>query len=142
VFNNGTSPPREGISSADQFRLPVDEGGVYRLNATGGFEPPQRVWSYSRGKELFSFRISGVERLANGNTLICSGDQPWILEVDAQRNVVWETRHRYYGPGDEHLPRFENGAMFRAPGYAPEYFQQDIQAALKGSAGKAPPGAP
>ncbi|MCR9296354.1 MAG: aryl-sulfate sulfotransferase, partial [bacterium] len=126
VFNNGTSEPRKGYSSVEQFRLPVDEQGVYRLNANMAFEPPQVVWSYSRGEEMFSFRISGAERLANGNTLICSGDQPWLLEISPDKKVVWENR-RQYGGGSEDDPKFENGAMFRAPGYSLEYFSEETQ---------------
>jgi Arylsulfotransferase (ASST) len=120
VFNNGTSEPRSGYSSVDQFKLPVDAGGKYRISDSGLFEAPEIVWSYSRGPEMFSFRISGAERLANGNTLICSGDQPWILEVTADKQVVWETKHRYGGP-DGNTPNTEKGAMFRAPGYTASY---------------------
>lgn len=126
VFNNGTSPPREPYSSVEQFRLPVNDSGVYRMQADGSFEAPEVVWSYSRGPELFSVRISGAERLANGNTLICSGDQPWILEVTPDKQVVWETRHRYFGPGEDKLKGFENGCMFRAPGYAADFLQLPV----------------
>lgn len=130
VFNNGTSPPRTGYSSFEQFKLPVDDAGVYTLHDSGKFESPQVVWSYSRGEEMYSFRISGAERLASGNTLICSGDQPWILEISPDKDVVWETRHRY-GGGEGESDKFENGAMFRAPGYTMDYFQASIQEQLR-----------
>ncbi len=126
VFNNGTSEPRTGFSSVEQFKLPVDEQGRYRMDASGAFEAPQIVWSYSRGEEMFSFRISGAERLANGNTLICSGDQPWILEISPDNKVIWETKERY-GGGEGDSPKFENGAMFRAPGYTLDFFEDEIQ---------------
>jgi hypothetical protein len=130
VFNNGTSPPRTGFSSVDQFKLPVDSAGSYRLAEDGRFDPPSVVWSYSRGPEMYSFRISGAERLASGNTLICSGDQPWILEVNPDKTVAWETRNRYGGGEQEH-PKFEKGAMFRAPGYSLNYFEAEIQQKLR-----------
>lgn len=130
VFNNGTSEPRTGFSSVEQFKLPVDNQGVYRLNDSGAFEAPEVVWSYQRGDEMFSFRISGAERLASGNTLICSGDQPWILEISPDKQVVWETRHRY-GGGEGESDKFENGAMFRAPGYTLGYFDPGIQEKLR-----------
>lgn len=129
LFNNGTSEPRTGYSSADQLRLPVDDAGIYRMSSEHQFEAPKVVWSYSRGPEMFSFRISGAERLANGNTLICSGHQPWILEVAPDKTVVWENQIRY-GGADGKTPNAENGAMFRAPGYTASYFNQDIQAKL------------
>jgi hypothetical protein len=79
---------------------------------------------------MYSFRISGAERLASGNTLICSGDQPWILEVRPDKSVAWETRRRYGGGEQEH-PKFEKGAMFRAPGYAFDFFEAQIQHHLR-----------
>ena len=129
LFNNGTSEPRTGYSSADQFRLPVDNAGNYRMKSAYQFEAPEVVWSYSRGPEMFSFRISGAERLANGNMLICSGHQPWILEVAPDKTVVWENRMRY-GGADGKTPNEENGAMFRAPGYTASFFNEEIQAKL------------
>lgn len=126
LFNNGTSEPRTGYSSADQFRLPVDTAGKYRMTSPNKFEAPKVVWSYSRGPEMFSFRISGVERLANGNTLVCSGHQPWILEIASDKSVVWENR-TLYGGADGKSPNDEKGAMFRAPGYTASYFNKDIQ---------------
>ncbi len=129
VFNNGTSPPRTGYSSVDQFKMPVEASGQYRLAASGAFEAPQVVWSYSRGPEMYSFRISGAERLANGNTLICSGDQPWILEVTPDKQVAWENKHRY-GGADGKTPNAEKGAMFRAPGYTANYLSPAIREKL------------
>ncbi len=126
VFNNGTSEPRTGYSSVEQFKLPIDASGNYTLHEAAGFEAPQVVWSYSRGPEMFSFRISGAERLASGNTLICSGDQPWLMEVTPDKQVVWESRHRYGGP-DGNTPNFEKGAMFRAPGYAADYLSESLR---------------
>ena len=130
VFNNGTSPPRTGYSSVEQFRLPVDGSGEYRLAAGGSFEAPEVAWSYSRGEEMFSFRISGAERLANGNTLICSGDQPWILEITPDKKVAWENRQIYGGGGND-SPQWDDGAMFRAPGYSLDYFEPHIRDKLK-----------
>ena len=129
IFNNGTSEPKRGYSSVEQFKLPVDASGVYRLSEAG-FEPPEVVWSYSRGKEMYSFRISGAERLANGNTLICSGDQPWILEVSPDKEVVWDTRKRFV-QGARDQDSSEQGAMFRAPGYNLTFFQPEIQQELR-----------
>ncbi len=129
VFNNGTSEPRVGYSSVDQFRLPQHSPGVYQTDSTGLFIPPEVVWSYSRGKELFSNRIGGAERLRNGNTLICSGDQPWILEVSPDKKVVWETQ-KQFGGADGNTPNWEKGDMFRAPGYTLDYFESEVQESL------------
>jgi hypothetical protein len=39
---------------------------------------------------FYSFSISGCERLPNDNTLICSGDQGWIFEVNPSSQIVWQ----------------------------------------------------
>ncbi len=52
----------------------------------------QVVWTYgSVGcHTLFSHFGSSAQRLPNGNTLICATTQGYMLEVDADGNVVWE----------------------------------------------------
>ncbi len=52
---------------------------------------PNVVWSYAN-TDIFSSKISGAERLANGNTLICEGDFGF-WEVTPEKEVVW----RYNG---------------------------------------------
>jgi len=50
------------------------------------------VWEY-RDQSLFDFfspYISGAQRLANGNTLICEGCDGRIFEVTSDHQVVWE----------------------------------------------------
>jgi outer membrane protein assembly factor BamB len=47
------------------------------------------VWSYT-GPRFFSTNISGAQRLPNGNTLITEGAPGRLLEVTADRRVVWE----------------------------------------------------
>ena len=96
------------------------------MTDSGAFVRAEVVWTYSRGEEMYSRRISGAERVANGNTLICSGDQPWILEVSPDKRVVWETKRRS-GGAHGNTPNSENGAMFRAPGYTLSYFTPEIR---------------
>jgi hypothetical protein len=40
--------------------------------------------------ELYSAITSGAERLPNGNTLVCSGQQGWLFEVTPTRQIVWQ----------------------------------------------------
>ncbi|MEL6107507.1 MAG: hypothetical protein AAFU85_15815, partial [Planctomycetota bacterium] len=56
----------------------------------GRFGPEKPKWSYRGGYS--SERISGAQRLPNGNTLICSGSEGYVLEVTADEEVVWEYR--------------------------------------------------
>ncbi|MFT4542837.1 MAG: hypothetical protein ACI835_005306 [Planctomycetota bacterium] len=77
----------------------------------------------SRTRSLDSPFISGAQRLPNGNTLICSGDQRWVFEVTPDKRVVWDWRSPFIPDPDEleedndDLP----AAMFRAERYGAEY---------------------
>ena len=54
------------------------------------------VWSYT-GPRFFSTNISGAQRLPNGNTLITEGAPGRLLEVTADRRVVWEYIYPVFG---------------------------------------------
>ncbi|UCB52985.1 MAG: aryl-sulfate sulfotransferase, partial [Candidatus Zixiibacteriota bacterium] len=86
--------------------LLFDNGGSSGYGGTGGkytrdysrvveFDPTsfEIIWEYSpaNGDRLdFSSVISGVQRLPCGNTLITSGVRGQVLEVTAERQIVWE----------------------------------------------------
>jgi len=46
--------------------------------------------SHSLSHSFFSATIGSVQRLPNGNTMICEGDDGRIIEVTPQREIVWE----------------------------------------------------
>jgi hypothetical protein len=52
----------------------------------------QIVWEYktSPSENFFSFRRGGVQRLANGNTLITESDRGRVIEVTPEGKIVWE----------------------------------------------------
>ena len=62
------------------------------------------VWSYGEGdgEALFSPEGGAVARLPNGNTLITASESGRIIELDPQREIVWEylSPHRA-GPDNE-----------------------------------------
>ena len=76
-------------------------------------------WSYeSRPHWLFfSGHISGAQRLANGNTLICEGVKGRLFEVTIEGEVVWEYVNPYFA--DDERGRINN--VFRAYRYGPEF---------------------
>jgi hypothetical protein len=51
------------------------------------------VWSYTAPGQFFSTNISGMQRLANGNTLITEGASGRLFEVTSDRQIVWEYMH-------------------------------------------------
>ena len=71
------------------------------------------MWSYTAPNKVnfYSMFISGAQRLANGNTLICSGTRGLIFEVN---------------PANELISRYTAGFrgrnyVFRVYRYAPDY---------------------
>lgn len=75
------------------------------------------VWEY-RGRPTYTFfsqHISGAQRLASGNTLICEGQWGRLFEVTPEGNVVWEYVNPFMGADQHGDP---SGEVFRAYRYA------------------------
>ncbi|MBK9386193.1 MAG: aryl-sulfate sulfotransferase [Planctomycetes bacterium] len=126
VFNNGS--PREGRawSSADEIALPVDAEGRYAPRREDGLlGPEQALWSYTAPKkqDFFSSFISGVQRLENGNTLICEGETRRVFEVTQEGATVWEWVMPIALIGADAPPggRGPRGGLFRAERLAPDH---------------------
>lgn len=113
LFNNGTgrTPAR---STVDQLTLPADAQGIY---ASG---PATLTWSYELPADLYSGKISGAQRLPNGNTLICSGDPGVVLEVSPAGAVVWQFTLTPVATDPQNpLPANARNDIFRAYRYPP-----------------------
>jgi len=132
VFNNGRDRPGVGYSSVDEIVPPIDGIGRYSLAVGSAFGPNEAAWIYKKDNpaDFFSEYISGAHRLANGNTIICSGAKGIIFEVTAGKEVVWE----YVNPVANQGPVIQGDAIpidqeegfwtnhvFRAYRYAPDY---------------------
>lgn len=74
----------------------MDAAGNYSLTAGAAFGPSSPVWTYvaTPPTSFYSSEISGAERLANGNTLVCAGITGDIFEVTSAGQIVW----RYVNP--------------------------------------------
>ncbi len=92
VFNNGTRRPGGAYSTVDELVLPLESDGHYARTPGAAYGPDKPVWSYAAPKrtDFFSSFISGVQRLPNGNTLICSGANGTFLEVTPDKEIVWK----------------------------------------------------
>ena len=75
------------------------------------------VWMYEKKDKprFYSDRISGAQRLPNGNTLVCEGSPGRIFEVTPDGTVVWE----YVYPGKN--GDFTNNDVYRAYRVPPEW---------------------
>ena len=92
LFNNGDEADGKArqYSSIDEI-APPREGSNYRLAAGKPAAPARPVWTYTtpEPEDWYSPRQSGVQRLPNGNTLICSSRTGTIFEVTPAGKVVW-----------------------------------------------------
>ena len=95
IYNNGDTRSGTRYSSIEEIVLPADANGRYSLGTPGQprkYGPDQPVWSYSAPNptDFYSVNISGVQRLPNGNTLICAGAPGIIFEITPEKKVVWQ----------------------------------------------------
>ncbi|MDH3892700.1 MAG: aryl-sulfate sulfotransferase [candidate division Zixibacteria bacterium] len=122
VFNNGGD---RLYSSADEIETTVDGNGLYPQPDSGiAHGPAEMFWSYVADppEEFHSAFLSGVERMPNGNTLICSGRPGILFEVTADSDVVWQ----YVNPVDKNGPQPQGNILtqnqvFRCSRFAPDY---------------------
>ncbi len=79
------------FSSADIIQTPVANDGSYSLT-NGSYLPDSALWKFgdSTANHFYSGGLSGVQRLPNGNTLICSGREGLMFEITPQEETVWK----------------------------------------------------
>ncbi len=102
IFNNGVNRPGGNASSVDIMLPPKDSLGNYFIDTLNVYGPDSIEWTYSATitTSMYAPRVSGGQRLRNGNTLISLGPQADIFEVDSNKNKIWE----YIGPVDNNGP--------------------------------------
>ncbi len=129
VFNNALEGPAGKYSAVYEFIPPLKSDGRYELSDSAPFGPAGPVWSYTAADKV-SFSspfISGATRLADGNTMICSGAQGRFFEVTPDGRIVWEYWTPFSGnvttpEGEMPQPVGENTyAVFRATKITPDH---------------------
>ncbi|MBT8257499.1 MAG: aryl-sulfate sulfotransferase [Bacteroidia bacterium] len=83
-------------SAVYQLKPPLKSDGTYELPESEPFGPKETSWTYMAPDKysFYSAFVSGAQRLANGNTLICSGAKGRFFEVTSEGEIVWE----YWNP--------------------------------------------
>jgi hypothetical protein len=89
VFNNGLQRPGGNYSTVDVIAPVIDASGQYALDVNQAYLPQSTLWTYSPTPSFYSMNISGAQRIANGNTIVCSGTQGNFIEIDYDGNTVW-----------------------------------------------------
>lgn len=95
IFNNGAGRPEGRYSTIEELETPVSPQGLYPAPFPGiPYGPEEPVWEYIADppESFFGFNISGAQRLANGNTLICTGPIGKFFEVTPENVTVWNYR--------------------------------------------------
>ena len=108
IFNNGDSRLRP-YTTAIELTPPMNADGTYRLQSGQPYGPETLAWEYNPDppERFFSFFISGVQRLPNGNTLVNQGAGAQVREVTPAGEIVWEYKIRERGTGAAHAVQGE-----------------------------------
>lgn len=109
IFNNGYDRPAGEYSSIEEIAPPVNTDGSYSLTAGSSYGPESSLWTFTAENptDFYATNVSGQQRLANGDTLICDGPGGYLFEVTDAGETVWE----YSAPG----------SVFKAERYAFDY---------------------
>jgi len=124
LFNNQAGTPAgQNFSTVNIVAPPVDSAGNYSY-AGGAYAPQAFDWTYMAAvpTTFFSNIISGVQRLPNGNTLVCEGVPGRFFEVDAAGVTVWTYVNPVNGTGPQvqGTPVTDN-SVFRCTRFAPTH---------------------
>lgn len=92
AFNNGNGRHGGDWSSIEEWWPAQNADGLYLREDGQRFGPEQSNWKYEAEtpEDFYSSFISGVQRLPNGNTLVCSGADGLVFEVHPSGKVIWE----------------------------------------------------
>jgi len=139
LFNNGAGRPEGAFSTILEIETPIDENGRYLRESGRRFGPESPAWEFVPLAEenLFSSFISGTQRLENGNTLICSGEQGRFVEVSYECDIVWEYVNPFLGDPNRNIFANQANASAGADDAASEPDEAAAQDASKSAV--APP---
>jgi hypothetical protein len=99
IFNNGLNRPQGAYSSVEEIVPPLAGDGTYTLTPGQPYGPAAPAWmcDSASGVQFYSSNISGAQRLANGNTLVCVGGSGRFIELDAACQNIWEYLNPFGG---------------------------------------------
>ncbi len=91
IFNNGKGRPEGKYSSLVKLEPPLNDEGKYDYTGAG-YLPQEFSWEYTAPvpTNFYSWFISGVQQLPNGNLLVDDGAHGTFFELDPQNEIVWE----------------------------------------------------
>jgi len=78
IFDNGASPQNNLKHAGESYVLEINP------------LTKKIVWKYENGEKFFSKFRGTIQRVSNGNTLICEADGCRVFEVTLEGEIVWE----------------------------------------------------
>ncbi len=97
IYNNNGGTIQNQYSTIVEITPPLTESETYQYDTQLGFGPYSTSWDfgYEENQYFYSKSISGVQRLANGNTLICVGEDGYFAEITPEGQQVWGYLNSY-----------------------------------------------
>lgn len=119
IFNNNRFSNK---SSIDEVLIPQSLNGTYSLLPNTVNLPETYAWSYN-SESIYSSRLSGAKRLANGNTLITAGQTGTLYEINESGALVWQYQNLIEGNSgffkadkyEKNHPAFEGRTLIPLP---------------------------
>ena len=99
VFNNNKFSDK---SSIDEISIPQLSNGNYELTPNATHLLENSILSYD-SELIFSSRLSGAQRLPNGNTFITEGGAGTLYEINPSGTIVWQ----YQNPVETNVSIFK-----------------------------------
>ncbi len=126
LFNNGFGRFDGPYSTVEEIVTPINADGTYHLENGSVYGPDQASWIYPEVPDFsfFASRISGAQRLSNGNTLICDGTKGVFFEVTIDGEKVWE----YVCPLRQGVPIIQGGKAEGNATFRVERFEENFSA--------------
>lgn len=125
IFNNGKEigPRRRYYSSIDEIALPLFKDNAYPRTPDLDYASAQPQWIYTSPNptDFYSHILGGVQRLPNGNTLICDGTSGVVFQVTSEGKIVWQYNNPITGDVYLYRGRLIDTQIYRAPWYPSDY---------------------
>ncbi len=109
LFNNGNNRPSGQYSTVDEFAPPVNSSGEYYLEPGSAYGPEDYTWTYTANPptSFYSHVYGGVQRLKDGNTIVCYGTQGVFFVVTPDNTKVWEWTNPYPNSNENDVFKIE-----------------------------------
>jgi hypothetical protein len=125
MLNNGNGRPAGDFSSIDIIDQPVDSMGFYHIVQGEAYGPTQLSWTFHQNglpDPLYTGFMGGASQLPNGNFLACESSEGRIIEINSNKQLLWE----YIVPVNHNGPIIQGtlpggNRVFRASRFSASY---------------------